>query len=223
MRPIYLQLLPPSDTPVAPCGSRFWGNPDLPRGYGYPSYCDAWGDPCEYQFVCQLNLTEVAPFDSAGRLPHRGLLSFFARIDHYLGRFDCDTPLGGHISDPSQVCVLYFPEVGEAGPRRDFDELVLLDEADRPFNPRELPIRYSLAPQADRPEEHALFAAPTHREWEGWDPPCEDWEILLQVDSFDGADFHLNFMDCGVLAFLIDPSDLACRRFDRVRAIVLST
>ena len=36
-------------------------------------------------------------------------------------------------------------------------------------------------------------------------------------------DFSLNFMDCGVLDFLISPEDLAACRFDNVRAIILST
>ena len=58
----------------------------------------------------------------------------------------------------------------------------------------------------------------THQE-----PPFEDWQILLQVDSFSGMDFDLNFMDFGVLDFLISPEDLAKRDFSSVRAIVLST
>ena len=48
-------------------------------------------------------------------------------------------------------------------------------------------------------------------------------EILLQVDSFAGMDFNLNFMDCGVLDFLIAPEALWARDFSSVRAIVLST
>ena len=68
-----------------------------------------------------------------------------------------------------------------------------------------------------------LLAPPSHREWENWDHPFEDWLILLQIDSFDGKDFNLNFMDSGVLDFLISEKDLADRRFDNIRAIVLST
>ena len=72
-------------------------------------------------------------------------------------------------------------------------------------------------------EDHALMAEPTYREWENWDSPYEDWKILLQVDSFSGDDFNLNFMDFGVLDFLISPEDLKNSRFDCVRAIVLSS
>lgn len=47
--------------------------------------------------------------------------------------------------------------------------------------------------------------------------------ILLQVDSFEGEDFSLNFMDTGVLDFLISPHDLEKSDFSDVRAIVLSS
>ena len=85
MQPIQLLLSQPSE-PIAPCASRFWGNPDLPADMDYPTYMDSEGQPCEYQFICQINLAEVAPYDTQQRLPHKGLLSFFAKIDHYLGK-----------------------------------------------------------------------------------------------------------------------------------------
>lgn len=222
MRPVNLLLTKPSGR-VKPCGSRFWGNPDLPRGYGYPVYFDEEGDPFEYRFVCQINLAEVAPFDSERSLPPGGLLSFFAKIDHYLGEDDGGGTISGYISDPEDVRVLFFPEVGPAGETPGFEELILLDEDDNPVNPSEYQIGFTGESADGYRDAHALFAEPTYREWETWDPPCEDWQILLQVDSFSGPDFQLNFMDCGVLDFLISPEDLALGRFDRVRAIVLST
>ena len=100
--------------------------------------------------------------------------------------------------------------------------MVLVDDDDRPLAPDEMQISFShsVEPLSD---EHMLFAPPTHREWQTWDSPFEDWTILLQVDSFEGDDFSLNFMDIGVLDFLISPEDLKRQRFDNVRAIVLST
>ena len=222
MQPIQLLLSQPSE-PIAPCASRFWGNPDLPADMDYPTYMDSEGQPCEYQFICQINLAEVAPYDTQQRLPHKGLLSFFAKIDHYLGDFDSLDFIGGSISSTDDVCVLYFPEVGTPGPHEGFEEMVLVDADEQPLNPSELCIRFSARPAEPYAEEHALFAHPTHREWETWDHPYEHWQILLQIDSFNGKDFNINFMDCGVLDFLISPEDLAARRFDNVRAIVLST
>ena len=173
MKPIYLILSMPFDR-VETCSSRFWGNPDLPRGFDYPMYIDNEGDPFPYFFICQINLEELAPFDTDNLLPHKGLLSFFAKIDHYMGYAAYTNCIGGGICPPEDVKVLYFPDCDPA-------------------------------------------------EFETWDPPFEDWEILLQIDSFNGMDFNLNFMDCGVLDFLISPEDLKQRKFDNVRALVLST
>ncbi len=53
--------------------------------------------------------------------------------------------------------------------------------------------------------------------------PFEDWVILLQIDSFEGKDFVLNFMDFGVLDFLISPKAQEASDFSDVRGIVLST
>ena len=48
------------------CGtSRFWGNPDLPKGFKYPMYIDDEGDEFPYFFVCQINLADVAPCDES--------------------------------------------------------------------------------------------------------------------------------------------------------------
>ncbi len=53
--------------------------------------------------------------------------------------------------------------------------------------------------------------------------PFEDWVILLQIDSFEGKYFVLNFMDFGVLDFLISPKAQEAYDFSDVRGIVLST
>ena len=225
MKPVSLVLSRPFDR-VEICGSRFWGNPDLPKGYGYPVFEDIDGNPFEYQFICQINLSEIAPFDTENRLPHKGLLSFFAKIDRYLGRFDNGSSLGLSLSSPEDVRVLYFPEVGEAGENANpgFDQLVLVDDDGRPLNPAEWKLDFSTGHESDYYHDgHALLAEPVHREWEDWDEPCEGWNILLEIDSFSADDFILNFVDFGVLDFLISPEDLAARRFDRVRAIVLSS
>lgn len=216
MKPIHLILSKPFEK-IGSCQSRFWGNPDLPHGMDYPTYVDDEGDDYPYYFICQINLEQLAPYDTDGRLPHKGLLSFFAKIDHYMGYFGADG-IGGCISDPEDVKVLFFPECSDD----DFREVVLVDDEDKPTAPEEMEIRFAHTVERYA-DDHALFALPTHREWETWDSPCEDWEILLQIDSFMGMDFNLNFMDCGVLDFLI--SDEALRRLDfsDVRGIVLST
>lgn len=215
MKPIYLNLQKPK-MKLEVGVSRFWGNPDLPKGVEYPMYIDVDGDEYPYFFICQVNLEEIAPYDVENRLPHKGLLSFFAKIDYYVGYSEVYGDICGSISDVDAVKVLYFPNCG------DMREVVLVDDEGQPTSPTELQILFSheIKPLSD---EHSLFAFPTHREWETWDSPFEDWEILLQIDSFSGDDYDLNFVDFGVLNLLISPEDLKKQCYNRVRAIVLST
>ncbi|HIT48200.1 MAG TPA: DUF1963 domain-containing protein [Candidatus Coprenecus stercoripullorum] len=199
------------------CASRMWGNPALPEGFGYPVYTDNEGDDYPYFFICQINLAELAPYDRENRLPHAGLLSFFAKIDWYMGYDAPADCISGYISGIEDVKVLYFPDCA------NFREIVLVDDEGQPTSPDELALSFSLAKPGKYCDEHILFAEPDHREWETWDHPYEDWEILLQIDSFSGKDFNLNFMDCGVMDFLISPENLRRADFSEVRAIVLST
>lgn len=215
MTPIYLHLSKPpkkQDTGA----SRFWGNPDLPIGKEYPMYIDEDGDEYPYFFICQINLAEIAPYDTDNLFPHTGLLSFFAKIDYYMGYTDVYGDICGGISDNDAVKVMYFPTCD------NMEEVVLLDDNNEQSAPTELQIQFShsIEPLSD---EHALFALPTHRPWETWDYPFENWQILLQIDSCSGDDFNLNFLDFGVLNLLISPEDLKKRCYNNVRALVLST
>lgn len=215
MTPIYLHLSKPPQKQETGA-SRFWGNPDIPKGMEYPMYIDEYGDEYPYFFICQINLAEIAPYDIDNLLPHTGLLSFFAKIDYYMGYTDDYGDICGGISDSDAVRVMYFPTCD------NMEEVVLLDDNNEQSAPTELQIQFShsLEPLSD---EHALFALPTHRPWETWDSPFEDWQILLQVDSFSGDDFNLNFLDFGVLNLLISPEDLKKQCYNNVRALVLST
>ena len=201
MKPIYLRLSKPySSLDIA--SSRFWGNPALPAGIDYPQYIDDEGDEYPYVFICQINLKQLKEFDSGNPLPAEGLLLFFAKIDHYLGMFAATDCIGGSVSDPEAVKVIYVKDL------TDLREIVLTDDDDHPLSPDEMEISFTYEHDPINDEDHSLFARPDHREWETWEHPYEDFYILLQVDSFSGMDFNLNFMDFGV---------------SQVRAIVLST
>ena len=213
------------------CASKYFGDPDLPKGYEYPSYIDDDGDAIDYQFICQINLADIAAIDTDGLLPHKGMLSFFAKIDRYLGYIYDKSSIGLILSQPDDVKVLYFPEVTAAddnGANNNFLTQRLVDDNNERVNPLEWNIKFSRTADLDRNTilghgENMLLAEPDHREWEDWDEPCQGWHILLQIDSNESDDFVLNFVDWGVLVFLISPEDLANARFDRVRAQVLST
>lgn len=218
MNPVYLKLSRPASSLPAEA-SRFWGNPALPNGVDYPQYIDDDGCQYPYVFICQINLAELKAFcgASADPLPASGLLLFFAKIDHYLGMAAPTGGIMGAISDTEAVKVIHVADL------TDLREIVLVDEDDQPMSPHELEITFSRHHDPLNDEDHALFARPDHREWATWDPPYEDWQILLQVDSFSGPDFNLNFMDFGVLDILISPAALRAASFTNLRALVLST
>ena len=70
------------------CGSKWWGDPDMPENMQYPTMeVNEEGETFDYPltFVCQINCEDIAPFDKEGRLPHEGMLYFFAAIDDYIG------------------------------------------------------------------------------------------------------------------------------------------
>lgn len=215
MKPIYLNLSKPFSE-LETAASRFWGNPALPQGMDYPQYIDDEGDQYPYVFLCQINLADLHAFSADNPLPATGLLLFFAKIDHYLGQFAATDCIGGAISNPQAVKIIYIQDCS------NLREVVLVDDDDRPISPEEMEITFTHDHET-LGDDHCLFAYPDHREWETWDHPYEDWLILLQIDSFSGMDFNLNFMDFGVRDFLISPSDLHTADFANVRAIVLST
>lgn len=216
MKPIYLKLSKPfSELDVA--SSRFWGNPALPVGMDYPQYIDDEGDEYPYVFICQINLAELKAFSPENPLPSTGLLLFFAKIDHYLGQFAATDIIGGAISPGDAVKVIYVNDDA------DLHVVALVDDDDREISPSEMEIKFTYDHDPLEDEDTCLFALPDHREWETWDHPYEDWQILLQIDSFSGMDFNLNFMDFGVMDFIISPDSLKTSDFSDVRGIVLST
>lgn len=70
------------------CGSKWWGDPDMPENMQYPTMeVTEDGQTFDYPltFVCQINCEDIAKYDTGGLLPHEGMLYFFAAIDDYTG------------------------------------------------------------------------------------------------------------------------------------------
>ena len=71
------------------CGSKWWGDPDMPENMTYPVVEVTEGDETyDYPltFICQINCEDIAPFDAEGKFPHEGMLYFFGAIDNYISR-----------------------------------------------------------------------------------------------------------------------------------------
>lgn len=70
------------------CGSKWWGDPDMPENMQYPTMeVKEDGETYDYPltFICQINCEDIARFDTEGKLPHEGMLYFFAAFDDYIG------------------------------------------------------------------------------------------------------------------------------------------
>lgn len=207
--PIYIHLREALENP--PLGSSHWfGYPDLPPDIGIPQVMED-GEAYGLTLVCQINLADL-PLPSA----RKGLLLFFADISYYCGNWD-EPSIGMNVSDNKVCRVVYVPEerMGELVNCRQF------------FFEQDEPKAVMLAFDRVRPtleeEELQLFGQTGHLEWEDWPEPCEGWQLLLMMDSMSGEEYSYNFVDFGVLCFLIEPEALEKGDFSDVRAIILST
>lgn len=70
------------------CGSKWWGDPDMPENMQYPTVSGFEdGETFDYPltFICQINCEDIAALDPDNKLPHEGMLYFFAAVDKWLG------------------------------------------------------------------------------------------------------------------------------------------
>jgi uncharacterized protein YwqG len=70
------------------CGSKWWGDPDMPENMQYPTVTGFEdGETFDYPltFICQINCEDIAALDPENKLPHEGMLYFFAAVDKWLG------------------------------------------------------------------------------------------------------------------------------------------
>lgn len=187
--------------------SKWWGNPDVPQNLDVPD---------DLTFVCQIRCDEIAKFDEENLLPHKGMLYFFAAIDYYFGHFDsyCPSDLYWNNED---VKVLYVEDIDN----HTFEQVVFVDEDDKPVAWKELKITFAKANALC--DGNKMLGEPYNREWEDWDEPYNGWIELLQVDSDDYEDCSLNFMDWGMLHFLINRNNLKNKEFNKVTSCICST
>ena len=179
--------------------SKWWGSPDMPEDMEYPVAGEG-----PLTFMCQIRCEEIAPFDPKGLLPHEGMLYFFAALDYALGDLDAISSPGMGEWNPDCFRVLYSPSC---------DNLRTLDEGSSGL-PAEM-LTFSSGASMD--DSFRLLGYPFCEEVRD---ECPGMISLLQVDESD--DWGLHFYDCGMLNFLIYPTDLAARRWGDVRCYLHS-
>ncbi|MDR2083569.1 MAG: DUF1963 domain-containing protein [Bacteroidales bacterium] len=203
------------ENPIAIGRSKMWGPPDLPEHIDHPIGNDS-GNVFPLNFICQINCRDVAPYDTDNRLPKTGFLYFFADIDYYLGYYDCQPGGGTGLWPEKSAKVFYFD-----GSEKDLIPL-MINKEDVDFFIDERELSFSSFDQPGE-EGHKLLGKPYHMLYENFEKPVKGWELLFQLDSDEGNDFALNFMDVGILYFLIDEKDLKNKNFANARAYMVSS
>ncbi len=123
------------------CGSKWWGDPDMPENMQYPTVeVTEDGEKFDYPltFICQINCEDIAPFDKEGRLPHEGMLYFFGAIDEWLG-YESPTAQGIGEWPKGHVVVKYAKTINF----ETFQTCMLVDDEDQQLTETELEIVFS--------------------------------------------------------------------------------
>ena len=166
--------------------SKWWGAPDLPEDWDYPEMLDENGDPIPLIFLCQIKCADLVNYDKENRLPHKGMLYFFAAVEDYLEDYDfgLSCPVLNHYGEWSKQAfkVLYSPTT---------DNLSTLEVSwdDESIHLPEEAITFSL----EGDEEFYLLGYPEDPEVT---EQCPSYINLLQVGEEDR--WSLRFFDCGL-------------------------
>ena len=187
------------------CGSKWWGDPDMPEAMEYPMTEDY-----PLTFVCQINCEDIAKFDPEGKLPHEGMLYFFAALDQWLGY---ESPLENGIGEwpKGHFVVKYAKEINF----ETFRSCIMVDEDDNPITEPEREIEFSEC--ADDADGIKLLGVPFYEEIRMEYP---DMINLLQLDEDD--ELCMRFYDCGMVNLLMKESDLKFKNWKKTNAYLHS-
>ena len=166
--------------------SHWWGFPDLPEACEWP--CNEDGDLLT--FICQISLEDISELDSDNRLPHKGMIWFFAELDYFLG--DLDAPCGGTGEwEPGTFKVIY---------SEDNSDLLTHEYYWEDGDPAVLPaeeMTFEAASETDFGFKLLGMPAMT----EGYENENEGLMSLLQLDEEER--WGLRFFDCGTVNFMV--------------------
>lgn len=122
------------------CGSKWWGDPDMPEGMQYPTVkVTEDGETYDYPltFICQINCEDIAGLDPDGRFPHEGMLYFFAAIDKWIG-YDSPTENGPGEWSKGHICVKYAKSINF----ETFQSCMMVDDNGEALTEPELTINF---------------------------------------------------------------------------------
>ena len=191
------------------CGSKWWGDPDMPENMQYPTVeVTEDGETFDYPltFICQINCEDIAPYDKEGRLPHEGMLYFFGAIDEWLG-YESPTTQGVGEWPKGHFVVKYAKAINF----ETFQTCMLVDDDDQQLTERELEIVFSEC--ADDAEGLKLLGTPPDEKVRAKYP---DFGTFLQMAS-DAAS-GMQFPEGTTLNLLMKDSDLKFGNWKKTKA-----
>ena len=171
----------------------------MPENMQYPTVeVTEDGETFDYPltFICQINCEDIAPYDKDGRLPHEGMLYFFAAIDEWLG-YESPTTQGAGEWPKGHVVVKYAKTINF----ETFQTCMLVDDEDQQLTESELEIVFSDCP--DDADGLKLLGQPAGP---GLSEKYPDAGNFLQLTS-DAAS-GIQFPDGMTLNIMMKDSDL---------------
>ena len=191
------------------CGSKWWGDPDMPENMQYPTVeVTEDGETFDYPltFICQINCEDIAPYDKEGKLPHEGMLYFFGAIDEWLG-YESPTKQGAGEWPKGHISIKYAKTINF----ETFQTCMLVDDDEQQLTERELEIVFSEC--EDEAEGIKLLGKPSKENVRNEYP---DLGNLLQLAS-DAAS-GIEFPEGVTLNILMKDSDLGYGNWKRNKA-----
>ena len=189
------------------CSSKWWGDPDMPENMQYPTVkVTEEGETYDYPltFVCQINCEDIAPFDKENKLPHEGMLYFFAAIDKWIG-YDSPTENGVGEWSKGHFVVKYAKTINF----ETFQSCMLVDDEDQTLTEKEMEITFSEC--SDDEKCIKILGTPSSSDL------CNKYEGLmnfLQIVRSEGLDLEFD----GELNLMIKPSDLGYQNWKKTIA-----
>lgn len=188
------------------CGSKWWGDPDMPENMQYPTMeVTEDGETYDYPltFICQINCEDIAPFDKENRLPHEGMLYFFAAVDDYIGY---ESPVHNPAGEwpKGRVMLKYAKTINF----ETFQTCMLVGDEDEQLTENELEIVFSEC--EDEAEGIKMLSNDLP---DGY--PDHINLLKLVSDSVSGLDFG-----SGRLDFVIKNSDLGFGNWKKTKAVL---
>ena len=200
---------------------------------------DEYDDPLT--IICQIRCADLAAVDPEGLLPHEGMLYFFAALDYFLGNLDAAVSPGLGEWEAPCFKVLWAPSCENL-----HTHSILYEDGTEACLPA-IPMAFvggcgscgatgdscDAVGDSDGADGNASWLAADYLSAFGdgfqllgrpfYDEVVQEMPgmiNLLQIDEND--DWGLRFFDCGMLNFLISPSDLTARRWSAVRCYLTS-